>query len=1215
MKKIVISLILFISIVEISSAQLVRIEPANAGIDDEIRLIFDAKEGDGELIGSEKVYFHSGVILEPRGLTWTNVVGNYGDDDGVGEMTPVEGEEDLWEITLGPTARDYYGIASDISIYRLSMVFRNADGSQKGTIEPGSYSWGFVADNRDIYVDLAVENTVFLTSPTDSEILIQPGETISLGATASSSVTSMELFLDEGSGFNSVASVTTGTEINFDYTPQSSGQITVVVDAELNGVQANDTLEVNIAVLQTTEVAELPAGLKRGINYDTNDDTRVTLVLEAPNKDFVYVLGDFNNWEFNDDYQMKQDGDLFWLEISNLTAGQEYIFQYWVNDSPNSVVKVGDPYADKVVDPWNDSFIEDSVYPDLIAYDKTQYGIATVLQTAQAPYQWASSENDWVRPDEQDLIVYELLVRDFVGSHSYADVIDSLDYLKRMGVNAIELMPIMEFEGNSSWGYNPSYFFAVDKYYGTKNDLKKFIEICHQEGFAVILDMVLNHAFGQNAMVRMYWDDSQNKPAANSPWFNPDAKHPFNVGFDFNHTTRYTESFVDTVNQYWLEEYHFDGYRFDLSKGFTQKFTTDVGEWSAYDFTRVSILKRMYNQIRKYDSTAYVILEHFGDNQEETELGELGMLMWRNSHFDFKDALQGNNRNISSANSTIHVSYMESHDEQRVMYEMEQGGLSEGSYDVKIDAAALERSKMGAAFLFFQPGPKMLWQFGELGYDLDINFNGRTGEKPLPWGANGLGYYEDELRGYVYDAYSAIINLRKDYNHVVRQEFYESNLTGDLKSITIDHHEIDIVVIGNFGTSEGEIQTPITKTGNWYDYFSGEEISVSATPFMVDLAPGEFKIFTDSRVSDGFENVVEPFKNPVVFDPPVFNLDTEVTITVDVANTSNNGTNELAGESEIYMIAGLVSESNDSEEFAFEVGDLSDNSVGEMTNVDGDTWEITFTPRDYFDVPAGTDIYRIGVYFRNTDGSKLGYGFRDKIVFNAVNPEGNIIATDPERFYSTESIKIIFDASFGNGELMGADKVYLHSGVVLSDKEEPTGSDWSNVVGNWGQDDGVGEMTRIGDSEKWELEIVPRDYYGLSSSDSIFWISMVPRNSNGSVKATIQAGTIGKVFSSTSGDLFYKVLSPENDDDVLSIGNESERLVIYPNPASDFLYLEGLSQSEISTVQVFEINGRVVYSRSVKESVMIDISTFKPGLYFVKILSNDLNKTFKLIVE
>lgn len=254
------------------------------------------------------------------------------------------------------------------------------------------------------------------------------------------------------------------------------------------------------------------------------------------------------------------------------------------------------PLCRKIADPWNDQHIPTSVYPNLPVYTKTEYQTATVLQTGQTPYVWSATEDTWVRPELDNLVIYELLVRDFVGTHSYSTLIDTLNYLKRLGVEAIELMPFSEFEGNESWGYNPSYYFAPDKYYGPKDSLKHFIETAHQMGFAVIMDMVLNHAFGQNAMAKLYWDDAASKPAANNPWFNRDPPPGYSWGNDFDHTSDYTKAFVDSVNRYWIQEYHVDGYRFDFTKGFTNSTNPD-----SYDAVRIAILKRMADSIWAVD--------------------------------------------------------------------------------------------------------------------------------------------------------------------------------------------------------------------------------------------------------------------------------------------------------------------------------------------------------------------------------------------------------------------------------------------------------------------------------------------------------------------------------------------------------------------------------------------------------------------------------------
>ena len=223
-------------------------------------------------------------------------------------------------------------------------------------------------------------------------------------------------------------------------------------------------------------------------------------------KDFVFVLGDFNNWIALDNYQMKKtpNSQYFWLELTGLTPNQPYVFQYWMEEG----VKVGDPYAEQTADPWNDQWIDEVTFPNLPFYDKTDFGFASVLQTGQIDYPWGPSEDSWERPDVNHLVIYELLVRDFIGTHSWEDLEDSLAYIANLGVDAIEIMPWNEFEGNESWGYNPAYYFAPDKYYGTKEDLKHFIEIAHQHGLAVIMDVVMNHAFGQNPMVKMYFDEN-----------------------------------------------------------------------------------------------------------------------------------------------------------------------------------------------------------------------------------------------------------------------------------------------------------------------------------------------------------------------------------------------------------------------------------------------------------------------------------------------------------------------------------------------------------------------------------------------------------------------------------------------------------------------------------------------------------------------------------
>ena len=479
-------------------------------------------------------------------------------------------------------------------------------------------------------------------------------------------------------------------------------------------------------------------------------------------------------------------------------------------------------------------------YPNLKPYPtgKTNQ-MVSVLQTNQTPYQWQVT--DFQKPAKTDLVIYELLLRDFLTTHDYKTLADTISYLKTLGVNAIELMPIMEFEGNVSWGYNPSFHLAVDKYYGPKNDLKKFIDKAHENGIAVILDQVLNHAYGQSSLVRLYWDSANNRPAANNPWFNTVSPNPvYSFGNDFNHESQATKDYVDRVNRFWLKEYKFDGFRFDFTKG----FTNTPGDGGSYDQARINILKRMADSIWAYDSNAYVILEHFVANSEETVLANYGMMLWGNMNYDYNEATMGYASNLSGASyksrgwTVPHlVSYMESHDEERLMYKNLQFGNSNGNYNVKNLNTALERIKLAAAFYFLIPGPKMIWQFGELGYDYSINYPCMTSDcrvdpKPIRW-----DYKNDGRRLNVYKEFLHLINLKEDYDAFRSTDFVMS-VSSYSKRININHSSMDVTIIGNFYVTSLDNNPNFQRTGWWYDYFSGDSINVTNTQENIKSSAG-----------------------------------------------------------------------------------------------------------------------------------------------------------------------------------------------------------------------------------------------------------------------------------------------------------------------------------------------------------------------------------------
>ena len=664
-----------------------------------------------------------------------------------------------------------------------------------------------------------------------------------------------------------------------------SGAPTVKIVATSGASNSTVTFQYILSAPSPTQAR--PAGIIAGINYNA-DASKVTLCLWAPGKTSVYVQGDFSAWNVLPENRMNRDGEYFWVQLNGLTSGQEVGYRYLIDEK----IYVADPFADKILDP-DDQYIPAGTYPALKAFpskaltNKWYFNRVAVFQTNQPAYPWQIT--NFQKPAQEKLVIYELLIRDFFGADSrrYQSLIDTLSYLKRLGVSAIELMPITEFNGNEGWGYNPTFMFAPDKYYGTKNKLKEFIDKCHQNGIAVIMDMVMNHHDLPNPMVLMDFDFVAGKPTVNNKWFNTDATHPYNVFFDMNHESSYTKKYLDTINYNWLHEYKVDGYRYDLSKGFTQKNTgSNVGAWGAYDASRIAILKRMADKIWSHTPDAYVILEHFADNTEEKELAEYragegkGMMLWANFNNAYNQNTMGyaSSSDISSmyyANrswTVAHaVGYMESHDEERLMYKNLQFGNTLLDYSVKSLDKALIRIK-GAGVVFYTiPGPKMLWEFGELGFDLSINRCGdgtvnsscRTDAKPPQW-----QYRLDVIRKDLYNVTADLIRLRNTYSVFTSGDATITGGSGLIKQVALKNKpyvdvpanasQMNVVAVANFDVAKQTATISFPHTGTWYDYFaSGVILNVTSVSFSMELQPGQYKLYTDIKINNPIVTALE----------------------------------------------------------------------------------------------------------------------------------------------------------------------------------------------------------------------------------------------------------------------------------------------------------------------------------------------------------------------
>ena len=816
--KYLLSLILWIPL--IGTAQITT-NPQIPVATESVSIFFDSSKDSklGKFTG--ELYAHTGVIIEGK-TEWQHIIGDWGQNTIQPKLT-AKGDG-IYQLDITPNINTFYSVPSEEKVIKMAFVFRSADGSQQ---------------TNDIFVEVYESGiNVSFASPQEG-LIISKDQSLNVIVNASANET-IQLLLD-GTEVKTVSS----QQLSHNISNHTAGTHTLKAIAS----KESDTKEATRSYFVKGDVvsAPQPAGTKKGINY--NSDQSTTLVLYAPGKDYVYVLGDFNNWEINEDYQMKKDDDNFWITLSGLTPGKEYIFQYLIDGD----IRIADPYTEKVSDPWNDKDIPSTTYPNLIAYPngKTTH-IASVLQTAQGAFSWADAS--FTAPAREDLVIYELLIRDFTSQGDIKSAMAKLDYLETLGVNAIELMPFNEFEGNSSWGYNPSFYFAPDKAYGTKQDYKNFINECHKRGIAVIMDMVLNHSFGQSPLVRMYFDGS--KPTVDNPWYNRDYNFQNTQaqwGYDFNHESTQTQQLVDSINSFWMSQYHIDGFRFDFTKGFSNTQYGPSSWGSDYDQDRIDILKRMSSQIWKRKEKAIVIFEHLAVNEEEKVLATHNILLWGNANGNYNEATMGWNESGKSDFSWASwkgkgwdrpglISYMESHDEERLMFKNLKYGNSSGSYSVKNLNTALARMEMATAFYLTVPGPKMIWQFGELGYDKSIDENGRTGEKPVHW-----EYLDNDNRKRLYQVNAALANLKQD-----QPAFLSHNFTitaGEpLKRIEINHSDMDVRIIGNFDVTAGTISPNFSSAGTWYDYFSGAEVNITDPSAQVELKPGEYHIYTNKKL-------------------------------------------------------------------------------------------------------------------------------------------------------------------------------------------------------------------------------------------------------------------------------------------------------------------------------------------------------------------------------
>jgi len=870
--------------------QVVETDPDLPRTDNSVTVYFNADEGTGGLADyNGDVYAHTGISTDQNGdqewkcvknhwPTSTDFSGNRSDT----KLTKVS--TNRYKLVISDI-RAYYQntstsctLGADETIQTMNFVFRNADGSNEGKAEGGADIFVEVADVAGGESFVGASITAPQGNPPLYPFIVSKDTTVTVSIEADTanveSIARFDLVVDGDT-------VQTGTadSLGYDLTTNSvpnDYDVEAIAVADTGSGTISDTSSTVLIRTPDVTTQSRPPGTKDGINY--NGDGTVTLSLNAPNKDFAYVVGEFTNWEIDPNYFMKKDGDHWWITLNGLSSGTEYAFQYFVDGEH----RIADPFSHKVLTP-NDQYISSTTYPNLKPYPASETeGFVSTLETGQSDFNFDNP--NFTPPPQDQMVVYELLIRDFLEQGDFQTLTDTLDYLDRLGVNAIELMPVAEFAGNNSWGYNPTFHFALDKAYGPREEFKKFVQAAHNRGMAVIMDVVYNHIDSQSPLRQLYGS------AAESPFLESGPNRGICGAFfeELNQSNPFIQNYIDRANKYWVEEFNVDGFRYDLAKCIADGSGDPVTGWkdvADYVWDTVDGGSAPYT---------YMILEFFGTNAQEQELANYrdsdagGMASWQNLNEQYNQASMGyvdDNSNIESAffgfanfNDPTYIPYMESHDEQWLMQRNAQfGNSSSNGYDVKELQTALDRQKLVGTFFFTLPGPRMTWQFAELGYGFkpdecledDGNSNicssqapGRTQPKPIRW------EYRDPQqspgRVDLYETWQALLRLRNDNPELFakdpgtgnsEQGILMSAATGEqIRCLRLRDENLDATIIGNFGVTSFPVTLGVangtacsfSETGTWYNFFEDKSLQVNGDQNF-QLRPGEFRIYTSKE--------------------------------------------------------------------------------------------------------------------------------------------------------------------------------------------------------------------------------------------------------------------------------------------------------------------------------------------------------------------------------
>ncbi len=819
----------------------------------------DSPLGNNGLSGvtaADPIYAHIGVITNKSENTsdWKYGPSKWGDNL---EKYKLEyAGANTWKLNIG-NIRQYFGITDATEkIQKIAMVFRNGTCTKEGKTKAGG----------DILVDVYPEGFQMLIQ-TDAPGTVVSGRTTVNVTVATSEAADIKLTVNG----TALASVSGKNELTAPYTISTTGNYVFEATATNNGTTI--TKRTSIAYPGQSTAGTYPGGVPK-MGAVKNADGTVTFCLAAPGKSSVVLVPSWDNYEVLDKnimkYQDYNNQRYFFITVSGLSDSEWYPYYYIVDAS----VKVADPYANLVLDCYSDKWLDKTIWPDMPQYPYDKFD-DTMLAVYRGNLNNSYKFSDFTIPDHKNLVIYELLLRDFTGTEGKAEgngtlrqAIEKIPYLKSLGVNAIELLPIMEFNGNNSWGYNTNFYMAPDKAYGSPQDLKDFIELCHINGMAVILDIVFNQSDGLHPWYQMY-------PIASNPFYNATAPHDYSVLNDWKQENPLVRQQWKDAITYWMTAYNVDGFRFDLVKGLGTSYPSGT---EAYNASRVAVMKDLHSAIKAVKPNGIHINENLAGTQEENEMAADGQLNWANVSYNscqytmgytsssnlvkFLSTSDGNRTEFST------VAYAESHDEERMGYKQTAHGLSTVKTSKEIQVKRLEQL---AVQMLMTPGPKMIWQFGELGANettKDSNGGNNTDPKTVIWSNLDDPDYKD-----LFNTYAALCNLRTlNPDLFINGAYTPTNINSNLftqariQKLLLGDQEVISFVNPAYNGSDKKcgIQASKLNAGNYqviWANFENPKLTKSGTSVTCTVPANGFVVFATNGVVGGVDDIVTDDNN------------------------------------------------------------------------------------------------------------------------------------------------------------------------------------------------------------------------------------------------------------------------------------------------------------------------------------------------------------------